>query len=158
MACDFISENQILADNRKNFRVIRRSGKTLIFYRRVQSGSSGIAMYNETDDVQSLTSIPKTTLGATRPGRGWHTAMDFWCRRADRTGFMSIVSWCATIRSPGSYVQRSATLKVYRRRVQSHGNTRHTDRNLSARHSPAPAETTCIPSPSRISYSHQTDR
>ena len=38
-----------LADNRKNFQVIRRNNKTLVFYRRVQATKSGIAAYNDTN-------------------------------------------------------------------------------------------------------------
>ena len=61
-----------LADNRKNFQVIRRSSKTLIFYRRVESSQSSIAYYNETDD--DLTNI--YTL-AHSTGDGVPYSMDF---------------------------------------------------------------------------------
>ena len=69
---DLISEIGEYADNRKNFQVIRRSSKTLIFYRRVQTSAAGIAYYNETDDT--LTNIYSETFGT---NDGLPYSMDF---------------------------------------------------------------------------------
>ena len=40
-----------LANNRKNFQVVRHNSETLIFYRRVQATASGIAYYNDSDST-----------------------------------------------------------------------------------------------------------
>ena len=47
---DFVDHIEESADNRKHFEVIRRSSKTLIFYRRVTATQASISYYNETDD------------------------------------------------------------------------------------------------------------
>ena len=115
MPYDFISENKILADNRKNFKVIRRSGKTLIFYRRVQYGSSGIAMYNETDDV--ITDVYSENHSG-NVNYGLSYSMNFWTD--ERSDGIYVYSFVVRYTFSGANFS-SATLKVYRRRVQPTG-------------------------------------
>lgn len=111
---DFINENKILADNRKNFQVIRRNNKTLMFYRRVQAGSASIAMYNETDDA--ITNI--YTEAFSGDNRGLPYSMDFWVdqRAASLHVYTFVVNYTF---SGGNF--SSATLKVYRKQVQPLG-------------------------------------
>ena len=96
------------ADNRKNFQVVRRSNKTLIFYRRVESSQSSIAVKNETDD--DLTNI-HTTLHSV--GDGVPYGMDFGLDiRSDGIHVYSFVVY---------YDDDDSTLKVYRERFQPSG-------------------------------------
>ena len=111
MPYDFQDENRILADNRKNFRVIRHNNKTLIFYRRVQAGSSGIAMYNESDDV--IVDVHQENF--TTDDQGLPYSMDFWVD--ERNDGIYVYSFVVRyVFSGGNF--SSATLKVYRRRMQ----------------------------------------
>ena len=114
MPYDFIDENKILADSRKNFRVIRRSGKTLIFYRRVQSGSSGVAMDNETDGT--ITDVYSESF--TTDNHGLPYSMDFWCD--ERSDGIYVYTFVVNYTFSGGDFD-SATLKVYRRRMQPTG-------------------------------------
>ena len=95
----------LLADNRKNFQVIRRQNKTLIFYRRVESNQSSITVYNETDDT--LTNIYTEAHSA---GEGLPYSMDFALDiRADGIYVYTIVV---------RYDATNSLLRIYRRRVQ----------------------------------------
>ena len=58
---DILDDIGKYADNRKNFQVVRRNSKTLIFYRRVETSAAGIAYYNETDNT--LTNVYSETFG-----------------------------------------------------------------------------------------------
>ena len=113
MPYDFALNSRIFADNRKNFKVIRRSNKTLIFYRRTRSTQSGIAMYNETDDT--ITDIfTQTHTSSTHKGLPY--SMDFWIdERSDGIYVYSFVVEY-TLNSDSTFA--SATLKIHRRRVQ----------------------------------------
>ena len=61
---DLINEIAEYADSRKNFQVIRRSNKTLIFFRFVEAPAAGTAYNNETDGV--ITRIYSETYGYKR--------------------------------------------------------------------------------------------
>ena len=115
MPYDFINENRPLADNRKNFKVIRRDGKTLIFYRRVQAGSSSIAMFNETDDA--ITDVYSENHGGSS-NYGLPYSMDFWTD--ERSDGIYVYTFVVRYTFSGNNFS-SATLKVYRRRVQPIG-------------------------------------
>ena len=115
MPYDFVDENRILADNRKNFKVISHNGKTLIFYRRVQSGSAQIAMYNETDDV--ITNIFSQDYDG-NDAQGIPYSMDFWVEETGDNLF--VYSFVVTVEFSGNDFDES-TLKVYKRQVQSLG-------------------------------------
>ena len=113
MPYDFALNSRIFADNRKNFKVIRRSNKTLIFYRRTRSTQSGIAMYNETDDAVTDIFTQTHTSGASK---GLPYSMDFWLdERSDGIYVYSFVVEY-TLNSDSTFA--SATLKIHRRRVQ----------------------------------------
>ena len=113
MPYDFALNSRIFADNRKNFKVIRRSNKTLIFYRRTRSTQSGIAMYNETDDT--VTDI-FTQTHTSSAHKGLPYSMDFWLdERSDGIYVYSFVVEY-TLNSDSTFA--SATLKIHRRRVQ----------------------------------------
>ena len=110
---DFLNLTRIFADNRKNFRAIRRSNKTLIFYRRSRATQSGIAMYNETDDT--VTDI-FTQTHTSSAHKGLPYSMDFWLdERSDGIYVYSFVVEY-TLNSDSTFA--SATLKIHRRRVQ----------------------------------------
>ena len=115
MPYDFINENRPLADNRKNFKVIRRDGKTLIFYRRVQAGSSSIAMFNETDDAITDVYSENHSSGV---NYGLPYSMDFWTD--ERSDGIYVYTFVVRYTFSGSNFS-SATLKVYRRRMQPTG-------------------------------------
>jgi len=114
MPYDFVTENRRLADNRKNFKVIQRNNKTLIFYRRVQVGSASIAIYNETDDV--ITNVYTETFSG--DNRGLPYSMDFWVD--ERATSLHVYAFVVNYTFSGA-VFSSATLKVYRRQVQPLG-------------------------------------
>ena len=107
---DLMAEIGKYADNRKNFQVIRRSNKTLIFYRRVQTSDAGIAYYNETDDT--LTDIYSETFGT---NDGLPYSMDF--ALDERTDGIYVYTFVVKYALSGSTFT-SATLKVYRERVE----------------------------------------
>ena len=115
MPYDFVNQNRILADNRKNFKVIRHNGKTLIFYRRVQSGSAQIAMYNETDDA--ITNIFSQNYDGNDP-EGIPYSMDFWVEETG--GNLYVYSFVVTVEFSGNDFT-SSVLKLYKRQVQSLG-------------------------------------
>ena len=99
----FSSDFTPLADNRKNFQVVRRSNKTLIFYRRVESSQSSIAVYNETDDM--ITNIHTT---AHSVGDGLPYSMDF--ALDIRNGGIYVYSFVVY------YSATNSTLRLYRER------------------------------------------
>ena len=107
---DNLNEIAEYADNRKNFQVIRRSSKTLIFYRRVQASTAGIAYYNETDDT--LTNIYSETFGT---NDGLPYSMDFVLD--ERSDGIYVYTFVVKYTLSGSTFT-SATLKVYRERVE----------------------------------------
>ena len=107
---DLVIEIGEYADNRKNFQVVRRNNKTLIFYRRVQTSACGIAYYNETDDT--LTNIYSETFGS---NDGLPYSMDFVLD--ERSDGIYVYTFVAKYTLSGSTFT-SATLKVYRERVE----------------------------------------
>ena len=107
---DLINEIGEYADNRKNFQVVRRSSKTLIFYRRVQTSEAGIAYYNETDDT--LTNIYSETFGT---NDGLPYSMDFVLD--ERSDGIYVYTFVVKYTVSGSTFT-SATLKIYRERVE----------------------------------------
>ena len=115
MPYDFVTQSRTLADNRKNFKVISHNGKTLIFYRRVQSGSAQIAMYNETDDV--ITNVYTQNYDGNDP-EGIPYSMDFWVEETG--GNLYVYTFVVTVEFSGNDFDE-ATLKVYKRQVQSLG-------------------------------------
>ena len=98
----------LLADNRKNFQVVRRSSKTLIFYRRVESAQSSIAVYNETDDA--ITNIHTTPHSV---GDGLPYSMDFALDIL--SGGIDVYSFVVY------YSATNSTLRLYRERFQPSG-------------------------------------
>ena len=110
---DFMSESRIVADNRKNFQVHSHNSKTLIFYRRVQSSTAGVAYYNETDNT--ITDVYSETFGT---NDGLPYSMDFVLDvRSDGIYVYSFIVKYTFLRNNF----QSATLKVYRRRVEPLG-------------------------------------
>ena len=107
---DLVIEIAEYADNRKNFQVIRRNSKTLIFYRRVEASATGIAYYNETDD--DLTNIYSETFGT---NDGLPYSMDFVLD--ERNDGIYVYTFVVKYTLSGSTFT-SATLKVYRERVE----------------------------------------
>ena len=108
---DLIEEIAEYADNRKNdLQVVRRSNKTLIFYRRVQASTAGIAYKNETDDT--LTDIYSETFGT---NDGLPYSMDFVLD--ERSDGIYVYTFVVKYTLSGSTFT-SATLKVYRERVE----------------------------------------
>ena len=96
------------ADNRKNFQVVRRSNKTLIFFRRVESDQSSIAVKNETDDTTTNIHTSLHSLGDGLP-----YSMDFGLDiRSDGIHVYSFVVY---------YDDDDSTLLVYRERFQPSG-------------------------------------
>ena len=105
-----------LANNRKNFQVVRHNSETLIFYRRVQATASGIAYYNDSDST--VTDVYSESHSGSED-YGLPYSMDF----------------ALDIRSDGIYVYTfvvrheldasgnydGGTLKVYRKRVEPSG-------------------------------------
>lgn len=105
-----------LADNRKNFQVIRRNNKTLVFYRRVQATQSGVAYYNDNDG--SITDVYSEAHSG---------SIDY--------GLPYSMDFALDVRSDGIYVYtfvvhhelnnnstfNTATLKIYRKRVEPNG-------------------------------------
>ena len=67
---DFTSQTTILADNRKNFQVIRHNNEDTIFYRRVTSTLSELASYNVTEGLP-VTVQSYFTTGQSVQGRNW---------------------------------------------------------------------------------------
>ena len=110
---DLLDDIGKYADNRKNFQVIRRSNKTLIFYRRVQTSAAGIAYYNETDD--DLTNIYSETFGT---NDGLPYSMDFVLD--ERSDGIYVYTFVVKYTLSGSTLT-DATLKVYRERVEPSG-------------------------------------
>ena len=112
MQYDFISENRILADNRKNFKVLTDDGKTLVFYRRAQSGSAQVTMYNVTDDV--LTDIYSEDYDGS-DFKGLPYSMDFVLD--EKTNSIDLFTFVVTFEfSSGDFDE--ATLKIYKRQVR----------------------------------------
>ena len=106
MPFDFINEVQNLGDNRKSFAVMRRTNKDYIFYRRVQVGSAGVAMYDVTADT--VTDIYKETWTG-NANKGLPYSIDFLLdEQSDGIYVYTFVP---------SYTTSSASLKVYRKRV-----------------------------------------
>lgn len=115
MPYDFISENRIIADNRKNFKVITYDNKTLIFYRRTRDAESGISMFNETNDViTDVYTESQTGVG----NNGLPYSMDFWTD--ERSDGIYVYTFVVKYTFSGSNFS-SATLKVFRRRVEPLG-------------------------------------
>lgn len=109
---DFVDYIEHYADNRKNFRVIRRNNKTLIFYRRVDVDNleASIAYINETDDI--ITNV-RTEAYTNANTAGIPYSMDFGLdERSDGIYVYSFVV---------RYTSSSATLKVFRERVEPSG-------------------------------------
>ena len=102
-----------LADNRKNFQVIRRNGKTLVFYRRVQATRSGIAAYNDTNSILSDV-YTENHSGAEDFGLPY--SMDF--ALDERSDGIYVYTFVVryTFESDGDY--NGGTLKVFRRRIE----------------------------------------
>ncbi|MDE0685623.1 MAG: hypothetical protein OXI63_22065, partial [Candidatus Poribacteria bacterium] len=102
-----------LANNRKNFQVVRRNNKTLIFYRRVQAGSSGVAYHNVTDNT--ITNVyNESHSGAEDFGLPY--SMDFALDiRSDGIYVYTFVVR-HTLETDGDY--NAGSLKVIRRRVE----------------------------------------
>ena len=112
-AYDFISDNEVLADNRKRFKVIRRNNKTLIFYRRTDTTNSYIAYYNETDDI--ITNIRSES----------HAGVSYMPYSMDfvidaRSDGIYVYSFVVRLLLSGANFN-SATLKVFRKRVEPNG-------------------------------------
>ena len=111
MPYDFGDERRRLADNRKNFEVVRRNNKTLIFYRRVTTDDSGISVFNETDDT--ITDIYSESHD-TSPYYGLPYSMDFAIdEQSDGIHVYTFVV---------RYTSTEATLKIYRKRIEPSGN------------------------------------
>ena len=109
---DFITAIDPLVDNRKNFRVVKRNNKTLIFYRRVETSQSSIAYYNETDDV--ITNV-RTEAHTGTDNHGLPYSMDFWVD--ERADGIYIYSFVVRYTLSGNNFS-SATLKIFRKRVE----------------------------------------
>ena len=107
---DLFNEIAEYADNRKNFQVLSHNSKTLIFYRRVQASTAGIAYYNETDNT--LTNIYSESFGT---NDGLKYSMDF--ALDVRTDGIYVYTFVVKYTLSGSTFS-SATLKVYRERVE----------------------------------------
>ena len=106
MAFDFIDDQKNLGDNRKTFAVINKTNKDYIFYRRVQTGSAGVAYYDVTADT--VTDIYKETWSG-NAHKGLPYSIDFMLdERSDGIYVYTFVV---------SYTTSSASLKVYRKRV-----------------------------------------
>ena len=105
-----------VADNRKNFAVIRRNNKTLVFYRRVQASASGIAYYNDTDgtvtDVYS-----ENHAGAEDYGLPYSMDFALDIRNDGIYVYTFVVRY--TLETDGDF--NGGTLKVYRKRVEPSG-------------------------------------
>ena len=110
---DFMDDIEKNADNRKNFQVVSWNSKTLIFYRRVQASSAGIAYYNETDDT--LTNIYSESFGT---NDGLPYSMDFVLD--ERTDGIYVYTFVVKYTLSGSSFS-TGTLKVYRERVEPSG-------------------------------------
>ena len=109
-ANDLVNQIGIFADNRKNFQVAIRNNKTLIFYRRVQSTTAGIAYYNETDNIVSnIYSQNRST------NDGLPYSMDFVLD--ERTDGIYVYIFVVKYTLSGANFT-SATLRVFRRRVE----------------------------------------
>ena len=109
---DFPNENKLLLDNRKNFKVISYNNKTLIFYRRAEPTQSSICLFNETDDIfTDITTESHTGLH----NSGVPYSMDFWTD--ERSDGIYVYSFVVRYTFTGTSFT-SATLKVYRRRVE----------------------------------------
>ena len=111
-AYDFIDHIAHHADNRKGFYVIRRNNKKLIFYRRIDVDNlqASTAYINETDDT--LTNIHTETFTSSNDA-GVPYSMDFVLdERSDGIYVYSFVV---------RYTSSSATLKVFRERVEPSG-------------------------------------
>ena len=69
---DFISQGQILADNRKNFQIIRYNSIDYIFFRRVKGTTSELAFFNTSNSLIGTVQSFSTT-ATTNQGREWST-------------------------------------------------------------------------------------
>ena len=111
---DLIEEIGEFADSRKNdLQVVRHNNETLIFYRRVEASAAGIAYKNETDDT--LTNIYSETFGS---NDGLPYSMDFVLD--ERSDGIYVYTFVVKYTLSGSTFT-SATLKVYRERVEPSG-------------------------------------
>ena len=110
---DLIESIGKYADNRKNFEVISHNNKTLIFYRRVTTSAAGIAYYNETDNT--LTNVYSESFST---NDGLPYSMDFVLDV--RSDGVHVYTFVVKYTLTGSAFT-SATLKVYRKRVEPSG-------------------------------------
>ena len=102
-----------LADNRKNFQVIKRNNKTLIFYRRVQATRSGIAAYNDTNS--HVTDIyTENHSGAEDYGLPYSMDFALDVRNDGIYVYTFVVRY--TLESDGDF--NGGTLKVFQRRIE----------------------------------------
>lgn len=115
-AYKFGGEVVYLADNRKNFQVVRRNNKTLVFYRRVQATRSGIAYYNDTDDT--LTDIYAENHSGPED-YGLPYSMDFVLD--ERRDVIYVYTFVVRHELNSDDTFSSATLKIYRKRVEPNG-------------------------------------
>ena len=107
---DFINRIEYLVDNRKNFQVVRRNNKTLIFYRRAAATTASIAYYDDTNDV--ITNVREETY-TSADDEGVPYSMDF--ALDERSDGIYVYSFVVR------YTSSSATLKVFRERVEPSG-------------------------------------
>ena len=110
---DFVDHIEYYADNRKTFQVVRRSNKTLIFYRRVDIDNleASTAYINETDDVITNVHTEDYTSGTDHSGVPY--SMDF--ALDERSDGIHVYSFVVR------YSSSEATLKVFRERVEPSG-------------------------------------
>ena len=105
-----------LADNRKNFAVVRRNGKTLVFFRFATASASGIRYWNDTDGT--LTTV-YTESHSGRNDFGLPYSMDFALDiRNDGIYVYTFVVRHQFDRA-GNYA--GGNLRVYRKRVEPNG-------------------------------------
>ena len=109
---DLTNDIGIYADNRKNFAVIRRNNKTLIFFRDAQASSAGISYFNETDNTVTNVHTESWT-GSSNQGLPY--SMDF--ALDERSDGIYVYTFVAKYVLTDSTFT-SATLKVYRERVE----------------------------------------
>ena len=112
---DGVTSRVVAGDNQKHFAVIDRNSKRLIFYRRVNAGGSraAVSYINETDNV--LTDIYSEAYST---NDGLPYSMDFVLD--ERTDGIYVYTFVVKYSFSGTNFS-SATLKVYRKRVEPSG-------------------------------------
>ena len=105
-----------LANNRKNFQVVQRNGKTLLFFRFASSTASGIRYWNDTD--RTLTTVYTESHSGSQD-YGLPYSMDF--ALDIRNDGIYVYTFVVRVQTDTSGNYAGGNLRVYRKRVEPNG-------------------------------------